>query len=814
MLAVLKNGENHSSALEVLRCFQEGLLYRTRLTGILESLLDEFSTHDTVISGEEDSAVRAYLDRLNRKLIEQHSRHFSTRHELDRLQQYVETLDEEGLKKTFQFVEKWRQGVHGNMYTLFDIGNWLFRVQKYTQDFSAGSSGVSSERTCTAAETKQVRERNLKILLLEMLLRKTRPLSIPPVLVIDPTSHCNFRCRHCAQSSTQQFMHTNLSPHTIKKLEPVLPFAKNAKLFGTGEATLSPFLADLIDIAALSGCEIDVQTNGSTLGKKQQNLEKISHLGISFDGDNRRTMETLRVGSNFKQMCRRINEFATLHPQVPVYFATTVSRVNVDELSGIVKIAGELGVKEVIFNKIIPYMEQLKPLALRRSDEQYLKSSIQSAIELGRSTGVHVTNCISLEFEHDDEEPLDKQKLLAYLEEFSVAGVYKPPALKWLLERTRLYPLNVQPPQLMSLFSDLPAAEPATESMNYSALNEVHGNYYAELIQELKVTNPGELTIPYCTSPWVKCFIEAHGGIRPCDPWISDISSLHTAENFHDAWNSEDLVNLRKATVGEITIPEKCSSCTFVEKHLFLDEIFELLKEHGIDSSQINIPDKHHSLKGLRERYAGEGSGKNAEEVALIPPEPESLVHEIKASAFRKLGEAAGNFYFTLGQNLPRASSYAILGQPSADPAILVALGALSAGNTDSSIFCAHEWKLEPESDEDSFLNFLARLEEANLSGFITPLRMIPSRALSYFAEKSIEGAVLSITDSSTSTIQYLYEWASRAQRIYVRQTDSPSAQSILTGLSEASKSVSTVVCSSLEPFWEITVHSRSVHEP
>lgn len=803
MLTIIGGNREDRGTAEILELYQNGLIGRDRLLGVLKSLQNIFSPGRAILSSEDDEMVRAYFDQLARAQAENEKEPFSTHQELRAMQLFLGTQESTSLSEIKKILKDWRLTVYSHLLTLYDIGNWVFQHEK-----SLFPRTETARPLPKIEKTYELRLLNLRILLLEMLLKKTRPQAIPPLFVIDPTASCNFRCHLCAQSTAQDHLHLSLSPVTIKKLEPLLPYVSNASLYGTGEPTLSPFLQDLIDITTTAGCTTSLLTNGSTLGKRNLDFSNLTTLGISFDGAERRTMETLRVGSNFNSMLKRIRELVEENPELPVTFNSTISRANIDEMAGIVRIAGELGVREVAFNKILPYMEKLKPLSLRRSDEQIFNRYLEEALEVGRAFGVVVRNCISLEYEIDDQEPLDKEALFTYLDGLETAGVHKPLALSALLNRVSTMPFSIQPPGLLpsSYFETVTSSptEPSPDSIR------INSEYHDQLVAELQNTDPKDISIPYCTSPWVKVFIEAHGGIRPCCVWNGDIASLHTSKNFQEAWYSEDLVMLRKATVEQAPIPKQCSQCTFVEKYQYFDDLMDLLAELGIDPKAVSMPEQHYSLRELwKDKNPSNQSGQILEEAPVTPAPRIVSEDEVLEIASRELGRETVDFYYQQGQLLPQEAPAVMIGLKSPYPAMVMALGARRSGNSTSPIVCVNEWINGNDTDKNSFLNFLSRLEEARLDGSITPLHMAPHRALSYFSEKSIDTLYVFHDAATPQSMPEVFDWSACSRRLFIQCPDTIALESAAIALSGAHQSIRSVILTPITSLAEVIIERR-----
>jgi MoaA/NifB/PqqE/SkfB family radical SAM enzyme len=258
-------------------------------------------------------------------------------------------------------------------------------------------------------------------------------------------------------------------------------------------------------------------------------------------------------------------------------------------------------------------MPILKPLALRKSDIPMLEAQIALAQQICRNTDTCIINSINIEYEDAETEPLDKETHLRYLENIDVIRgipVYPLKESAYTLEHSKFWSY---PPVLSELVGEararrraLNAAEPPPAyRVPLANLDELR-NKLDFLVFKIKQVPPETLRVPYCMSAWVKFFVEADAGVRPCDPWKGRITDLLNVTTFEEAWHSPSLVQLRKGTVGEAELSNHCQQCKFSERHLYLDEFFHFIKSIGIDPDVI-IPQERSETLGYmnRQRMVG-----------------------------------------------------------------------------------------------------------------------------------------------------------------------------------------------------------------
>lgn len=149
----------------------------------------------------------------------------------------------------------------------------------------------------------------------------------PLTLQVEPTNACNLNCTMCPRSKMKRdvgYMEpsifdemldswTNKSvtikiKHLIFGTTFSIIHGGSIKLFFMGEPLLHPKLNKLIESANGAGCKIGLQTNGVALAndkvRRKLLLAKPDVIGISLDGIDVASYESVRNGSNWAEICR------------------------------------------------------------------------------------------------------------------------------------------------------------------------------------------------------------------------------------------------------------------------------------------------------------------------------------------------------------------------------------------------------------------------------------------------------------------------------------------------------------------------------
>jgi radical SAM protein with 4Fe4S-binding SPASM domain len=194
------------------------------------------------------------------------------------------------------------------------------------------------------------------------------PLSSPYVLMVDPSSACNFHCLFCPTGDTkliqstgryQGFMKLDLFRKIIDGLELFDAPVKVLRLYKEGEPLLNPFLPEMIRYAKQSNkiLRIDTTTNGTLLKPKmnRQLIESgIDQINISVNGVNdAQFSELTKAKVDFQKYVDNIRDLYENKKDCTIYIKAIYENMSSDERDLLFDIFGD------ICDRI--YLEHLQP---------------------------------------------------------------------------------------------------------------------------------------------------------------------------------------------------------------------------------------------------------------------------------------------------------------------------------------------------------------------------------------------------------------------------------------------------------------------
>ena len=180
-----------------------------------------------------------------------------------------------------------------------------------------------------------------------------RIISLEKSLALNITGQCNFQCRTCIREYGSS---SNLE---VDLLEQVLPEAVSLGYghvgITGGEPCLHPDFDKVVDVIVNSGATFNFVSNGSLLEKykflAKEYVENLRIANFSLDGASRETNDLIRQEGSFDKTIEAIGYF--VEKGVNTVVNVTLNRLNQHDLEGMVRLAANLGVAQVIFSAVI-----------------------------------------------------------------------------------------------------------------------------------------------------------------------------------------------------------------------------------------------------------------------------------------------------------------------------------------------------------------------------------------------------------------------------------------------------------------------------
>ncbi len=200
----------------------------------------------------------------------------------------------------------------------------------------------------------------------------------PLLLVIEPTSRCNFKCVHCSQSRTSR-PPADLSLELFQAVVPAVKTALEVYIFGDGEALLDiPRHLAMIEriYRENPACVLGFSTNGKLLTPavySRYSVAGIGYIQLSIDAATKELYEAMRRGGSFDELVANLEGIAALRGEAKarqprLHLATVISKQNFHQLPSLAEFAKRYKFSFWFINAEYPHNPGRDLLALTQGD--------------------------------------------------------------------------------------------------------------------------------------------------------------------------------------------------------------------------------------------------------------------------------------------------------------------------------------------------------------------------------------------------------------------------------------------------------------
>jgi MoaA/NifB/PqqE/SkfB family radical SAM enzyme len=282
-------------------------------------------------------------------------------------------------------------------------------------------SEIDPEDTMTAPERRKVDPRRY----FERAGERHDAAEAPPVcLYLETTNRCNLLCTTCPRTYAELEPPADMSWELFTRIVDQVPHIERAVMHGVGEPMMVKNLPKMVRYLKERGTYVLFNTNGTLLNEKNGRAlieAGLDELRVSLDAANAKSYKAIRGKDFFARILRNVRAFRALqeregHEKPRVSAWLTGLKETLPELPAFVKVAAEIGVREVYLQRLV-FFEQdsighARPdqaLYERTSGEEagYLEEATALAASLGvtfSASGAVAEPGMSLK-RHDDGSP-------------------------------------------------------------------------------------------------------------------------------------------------------------------------------------------------------------------------------------------------------------------------------------------------------------------------------------------------------------------------------------------------------------------------
>jgi MoaA/NifB/PqqE/SkfB family radical SAM enzyme len=223
----------------------------------------------------------------------------------------------------------------------------------------------------------------------------------PPVcLYLETTNRCNLLCTTCPRTYAELEPPADMSWELFKQIVDQLPNIERAVLHGVGEPMLVKHLPRMVRYLKDRGTYVLFNTNGTVLNDRNGRAlidAGLDELRVSLDASTAKSYRVVRGKDYFARILKNVRAFRALqeregHDRPRVSAWLTGLKETIAELPAFVKVAAEIGVKEVYLQRLVFFEEgavgharpdQALYERMNREEAAYLDEATSLATSLG-----------------------------------------------------------------------------------------------------------------------------------------------------------------------------------------------------------------------------------------------------------------------------------------------------------------------------------------------------------------------------------------------------------------------------------------------
>ena len=191
--------------------------------------------------------------------------------------------------------------------------------------------------------------------------RATAAEQDPICVYLETTNRCNLLCTTCPRTYEELEPPADMSWDLFRRIVDQLPRIERAVLHGVGEPMLVKKLPDMVRYLKDGGTYVLFNTNGTVLNEKNGRAlidAGLDELRVSLDAANAQSYQAVRGKNYFNRILRNVRTFRALQerlgsdrPRVSAWL--TGLKETIAELPDFVRVAAEIGVKEVYLQRMV-----------------------------------------------------------------------------------------------------------------------------------------------------------------------------------------------------------------------------------------------------------------------------------------------------------------------------------------------------------------------------------------------------------------------------------------------------------------------------
>src|SRR5947207_9039106 len=182
----------------------------------------------------------------------------------------------------------------------------------------------------------------------------------PVCVYLETTNRCNLLCTTCPRTYEELEPPADMSWRLFTSIVDQIPNLQRAVMHGVGEPMLVKNLPKMVRYLKDRGTYVLFNTNGTVLNERNGRAliaAGLDELRVSLDASNAKSFREIRGKNYFDRILRNVRAFRELqerdgHTKPRVSAWLTGLKETVKELPAFVKVAADIGVKEVYLPRL------------------------------------------------------------------------------------------------------------------------------------------------------------------------------------------------------------------------------------------------------------------------------------------------------------------------------------------------------------------------------------------------------------------------------------------------------------------------------
>lgn len=215
--------------------------------------------------------------------------------------------------------------------------------------------------------------------------KNKKVLNYPIYALIEPTNRCNLQCETCIRNDLP-FGIGDMNFEEYKIIINKLKGLIRVHLQGQGEPFLHKDIFRMINYASNKGIMVTTTSNGTLLNESmakkiiESNLDEIV---ISVDSIDKEICESIRKGVKFDVLIENIKRLSEMrkgrNKKLKMSIGMTIIKDNVKEIPEFIKFFSEMGINELIFQRLLT-----NDFYVNHYETNFLKEQLVSQEEINK----------------------------------------------------------------------------------------------------------------------------------------------------------------------------------------------------------------------------------------------------------------------------------------------------------------------------------------------------------------------------------------------------------------------------------------------